>query len=248
MSFSPGFWDLLLIGIVSLQVTCVAYLRAPRWKALVLCLPFPFTTVALSLGHPIDATNLLGLVVIFLYVHIIRILHQRLGAPIVPAIILALIGYCLISWGAVRLLASAPVTFWTAAAVVLLLALLLHWRLSSRSEPDHRTLLPVWLKLPIVVAVVCLLLLIKESLQGFATLFPMVSVVGAYEARHSLWTLGRQMPVLMLTMVPLMVVTRLTQDYLGLGGGLLLGWCVFLALLVPLIRRMWLQETAGRSS
>jgi hypothetical protein len=245
MGFAPGPWDLLLIAAVSLQVTAVAYLRAPRWKALILCLPFPFTIVALSLGRPIDVTNLLGLIAIFLYIHAIRLLYQHLDLPIVPAISLALIGYCLLGWAAVGLLPVTPMSFWTTAVAVCLLALFLHRRLPARSEPGHRTPLPIWLKLPVVVAVVCLLLLVKESLQGFATLFPMVSVVGAYEARHSLWTLGRQMPVLMLTLTPMMAVARLTQEQIGLGPSLLLGWTAFLLILLPLIRIMWRREVLG---
>ena len=227
MPFAADPWDLLLIAAVSLQVTAVAYLRAPRWKALILCLPFPFTIVALGLGRPIDVTNLLGLIAIFLYVHAIRLLYRRLGLPIIPAISLALAGYCLLGW-----------------AVVCLLAFFLHRRLPPRSEPGHRTPLPVWLKLPVVVAVVCLLLLVKESLQGFATLFPLVSVVGAYEARHSLWTLGRQMPVLMLTLTPLMAVAHLTQKHVGLGPSLLFGWAAFLLILLPLTRAMWRRKAA----
>lgn len=242
MPFVAGPWDLLLIAAVSLQVTAVAYVRAPRWKALILCLPFPFTIVALGLGRPIDVANLLGLVAIFLYVHAIRLLHKRFGLPIVPAIGLALAGYCLLGWAVVGLLPATPMSFWTTAVAVCLLALFLHRRLPARSEPGHRTPLPIWLKLPVVVAVVCLLLLLKESLQGFATLFPLVSVVGAYEARHSLWTLGRQMPVLMLTLTPLMAVATLTQEHVGLGPSLLLGWVAFLLLLIPLIRTMWRRE------
>ncbi|MEW6751237.1 MAG: hypothetical protein AB1505_09705 [Candidatus Latescibacterota bacterium] len=244
MSATGSPWDLLLVGVVSVQVTLVAYLPAPRWKAVVLCLPFPFTVVALGLGRPIDTTNLLGLPVILLYVHGVRLLHHRLRLPIVPAIALAVLGYCLVSWLAVRWLPMAPQGFWIWGAALCLLALLLHLRLAPRAERAHRTMLPIWLKLPVVVGVVCLLVAIKESLQGFATLFPMVSVVGAYESRHSLWTFGRYMPVLMLTMAPMMAVARLSQGTLGLGGGLALGWCAFLAVFIPLLRHMWAAEEA----
>ena len=41
-------WHLLLILGVPLQVTSVAYLRSPRWKALALTLPVPFTLIALT--------------------------------------------------------------------------------------------------------------------------------------------------------------------------------------------------------
>ena len=245
MDFAPGRWDLLLIGVVSLQVAVVAYLRPPHWKALGLTLPFPFTIIALSQERPLDATNVLSLIVLLLYVHSIRLFHYRLRLPIGLAIPLSLSGYSLISWTAVRLLPLTPAAFWITCAAVFLLGLGLHLLLSTRDEPDHRTSLPIWLKLPLIVAVVCLLLLIKESLQGFATLFPLVGVVGAYEARHSLWTFGRQMPVFMLTFLPLLIVAYLTQDRFGLGPALLLGWIAFLLVLLPLTRRLW--RKAGKT-
>jgi hypothetical protein len=239
----PGPLELLLVGVVSLQVTAIAYLRAPRWKALVLCLPFPFTVVALSLGRPIDATHVLGLVAILLYVHGVRFMYQGIRLPIVPAIVLSLAAYFLISLAAVHCLPAAPAAFWVACPLTFFLGLYLYLRLPARAEPGHRTPLPVWVKLPVVAAVVFLLLTVKEALQGFATLFPMVSVVGAYEARHSLWTLGRQLPVMILTMIPLMVVSRLTQGYVGFAGSLALGWCAFLAALVPLTRALWTRQS-----
>ncbi|HVF10156.1 MAG TPA: hypothetical protein VNA16_05100, partial [Abditibacteriaceae bacterium] len=89
------------------------------------------------------------------------------------------------------------------------------------------------------VGVIMFLLLLKKSLHGFTTMFPMVGLIGAYEARHSLWTAGRQMPAVMLTMVPVMIVCRLAQSTLGLGLSLVLSWLVFLIVLIPVTRFMW---------
>ena len=104
-------------------------------------------------------------------------------------------------------------------------------------EPGHRSPLPVWIKFPVIAGVIVVLVLSKQLLLGFMTMFPMVGVVTAYEARHSLWTICRQMPVLMMASAPMMAVCRLTEDRIGLGGGLALGWCVFLAILIPITLR-----------
>jgi hypothetical protein len=112
----------------------------------------------------------------------------------------------------------------------------MHVILPTKTEPGHRSLLPVWLKLPVIVIVVVMLMLIKNSLHGFTTVFPMVGVIGAYESRHSLWTLGRQIPVLIMTLIPLMVASHLLCARLGLAASLGIGWIVFLAILIPLTR------------
>ncbi len=231
--------------MVSLQVTAIAYLRAPRWKALILGLPFPFTTIVLTSRRPVDVTNVLGLVAFLVYLHSVRWLYQRLRVPIVPAIALGVAGYCGLSAGAIAVVPNTVAAFWVAAVGALALGLGLLLGLPHRVEPGHRTPLPIWIKLPVIALVVALLLTIKEFLQGFATFFPMVAVVGVYESRHCLWTVGRQLPIMMLTMVPLMAVSYLARPHVGLAWSLACGWVVFLALLLPLTRRQW-QQTEPR--
>jgi len=50
MSF--GVWDALLIAVVSIMGTAIAYLRHPKHKAFVLMLPVPFTLAMLALAPP----------------------------------------------------------------------------------------------------------------------------------------------------------------------------------------------------
>jgi hypothetical protein len=114
------------------------------------------------------------------------------------------------------------------------------WRAQSeRDEPAHRTSLPVWVKVPIILGVVVALLLMKEELRGFTTTFPLVGVLAAYEARHSLWTLSRGVARFLLAMTPALAVMRLVQSSLGLAGALAVVWIVFLCLLLPLTRDTW---------
>ena len=222
----------------------MAYVPQPRIKAFAYYLPFPFTVATLSLGRDIDASNVLGLVILNVYIHGVRLLHRELHVPIVVSIALAAAGYSVIGYLLAPVVPSGDVPFWLALTGVALLAGVLYRRLPHREELGHRTALPVWVKLPIVAAVVILLVVVKQHLGGFMTLFPMVGVVGAYEARYSLWALARQLPTWMLAMIPFLAVVRLSQGWLGLGGALALGWVVFLAALGPLTRRQWRRRTA----
>lgn len=239
------WWDLALVLVVALQATAIAYLPSPRVKAFLFTVPVPFTIVTLSLGRPMGAMNVLALLVVLLYTQCMRLLHQRAGLHIVPAIGLSLIGYCAIGWVGARVVPSTPVAFWASAAFTFTLGLVLYFTMPARPEAAHRTLLPVWQKLPVVCAVVLMLVLVKEALQGFATLFPLLGVVGAYESRHSLWTLCRQVPVFMVSIVPLMVVTYLAQGRLGLPLALAAGWAMFLPLLILYSRRHWRSNTTA---
>ncbi len=236
-----GYWDLALLLVVTAQATALAYLRQPRLKALLLCFPFPFSLAYLSLGQPVDATNVVGMPLLLVFFHTVRWLHVDRRWPIVLSILMATLWYSLLGLLLARALPAGDDAFWVAWATVMplsVVALRLH---EHRAEPAHRSPLPVYIKGPLIMAVIATLIVAKQWLRGFMTMFPMVSVVAAYEARHSLWTMTRQIPVMMLTLGPMMVAIHLAQPRLGPVGALLIGWVVFGASLAALHR--WQRQT-----
>ena len=232
-------WDAVLLVAVTLQATAIAYAYQPRHKALLLTLPIPFSIATLALGRPVDSTNVLGLGLLFGFTWAVWYLHTRQSWPIVTAIVTAALGYLVSGALLARRLPDHGAAFWTAVVACAALAAGLLWRLPEREEPGHRSLLPVYVKVPIIALVVTALILIKGWLRGFVTVFPMVGVIAAYEARSSLWTLVRQIPVLMLALLALMVVLRLGRETLGVAGSLAAGWVVFLAALTALRGAWW---------
>ena len=242
MKVDIGLWDVALAVVVSLQATGVAYVREPKWKAALLTLPFPFTIATLAVGRPVGLANVLGLVLLLVFTHGVRLLHKKLRLPIVLAIVVAALGYVGLGAVVAPILPDTDPTFWLALAGVLILGISLFLVQRPQSEPGHKSPLPVWLKLPIIMGVVAFLVAAKSTLQGFVTMFPMVGVVAVYEARYSLWTIARQIPVLMITIGPMMAVCRLTQDRVGMGGALALGWLAFLAILLPLTWWQWSKD------
>jgi len=231
-----SFWDYLLIAVVTVHATILAYTFSPRWKALLLTLPIPFTIASLAVGQPVDATNVLGLILLLLFTNGVRWLHCTLKGPIVPAIVISALGYCLLAWLLAGVLPKTEQAFWIATTGTFALSTWLLLRTPHREEPGHRSPLPLWIKLPSIMLVVLGLVLVKQNLQGFMTVFPMVGVIAVYEARKSLWTISRQIPLLAITLIPLMITCRETQ-LLGdwpLPLALAAGWVVFLLTLIPL--------------
>lgn len=220
-------WDVVLIVAVSVQATVLAYLPDPRWKAFLLSLPIPFTLAALSVGRLVDSSNLCGLLLLLLFTHLVRWLHWYTRLPIVSAIALSAITYCLLAIPLAKVVPRTEAGFWLTAGIVMTVGAAVLKCLPPRDEPQYRTTLPVWIKLPAIVGITLSLVLLKKHLGGFMTVFPMVGVVAAYEARHSLWTIGRQIPIVMLTMTPMMVTCHLTQKPLGMVAALGLSWMVF---------------------
>ncbi|MHB8054163.1 MAG: hypothetical protein ACYDH3_02815 [Candidatus Aminicenantales bacterium] len=240
---SLGFWDIALLVLVGGQATLLSYLRHPKWKALILALPIPFTLAALAVGSPVNTTHLAALTLLLAYTHGVRLLHNRAGLPILPSILLSAAGYCGIGVLLRPLMPQSETAFWLACVLTLGIAVLTHAMYTCPEEPGHRTHLPVWIKFPLVVGIIFLLILIKGLLGGFMTMFPMVGVIASYEARTSLGAVCRAMPDFMFAMVPMLAVVHLVQPKLGLGPALLLGWLVFLPMLAPLIRDFWKPKT-----
>jgi hypothetical protein len=237
-----GPWDILLILTVTAMGVVVAYLHHPTWKAAMLSLPLPFTIATVSLRQPVNTTHVTGLVLLFLFTHGVRLLYSRFRVPIAAAIAIPALGYCAAGGLLARILPRTPAAFWTACAGSVLIAAAAWRAMPPRDERGHRSPLPVPVKSLLTIAIVSGLVMIKQILQGFMALFPMVGVLAAYEARHSLWTTCRQISLVMLTMTPMMAACYLVQSRAGLATGLAAGWVVLLILAIPLIRYLKKQS------
>lgn len=234
-----GLWDVLLLVVVSCQATLLAYLHHPKWKSLMLALPFPFTLATMAVGAQVGTTHMAGVVVLLAYAHCVRWLHVDIRMPVIPSIVLSGLVYVAIAASLAPVLPTGEAAFWTAAAVTFAIGLTLLRLTPHRPEPGHRTSLPVWIKMPVIMTIILLLIVSKKMLQGFTAMFPMVGLVAAYEARRSLWTVCRALAGFALCSVPMMAAAHVAYPYVGLAGSLAIGWAVLLCGLIPLMRSMW---------
>ena len=241
-----GPWDLALVAVVSIMVTVMAYVRSPEWKAFVLLLPIPFTMAVMAVGKPVDATNAVGLVFLYVYMWSVRVLCYTLRLPILLAIAIAACLYCGASALSLPLIPTTDRSFWISTAAVFAFAMAVAYGQSARIEQGHKSPLPLWVKVPIIVGVVCVLVLVKHRLQGFITTFPMVALVGAYEARKSLHTMIYHIPFIIIMVLSLMAVSKVAHESVGLGASLLLGWIVLMAEAIFLFQRTRRQSEERR--
>lgn len=239
-------WDIALVVSVTGMVAAMATLRSPRRKALVLAFPLPFTIASLALGRPLDATHVAALTLLFFYTLGVWALHHRLGAPLLASIISSATGFVLLATGLNDLLPRTESVFWWAVAATAAVGITLLIGLPVRDEAAGRRELRLVVKLPVVLATVTFLVWVKGLMGGFMTLFPMVGVLASYENRLGLWSNVRQIPVVMVTMLPLMATSRFLDDRFGLAASLAIGWIPFLVVLTPFVLRGWRgTHTAG---
>ncbi|MDD5727575.1 MAG: hypothetical protein PHV59_03335 [Victivallales bacterium] len=227
LNLSFSFWDWALIVIVSCQASLLAYLHRPALKALLVTLPIPFTLAFISLGCDVDVTNVLGLLVLLLYAYCVRFLYITRKWNIIAAIAVSALGYCVTGSLLTAFVSRTETAFWTGAVLIYAVALYLYLKHFAEEEQGHKSSLPVIAKLLIIAGVIAFIVLIKKFLHGFMTFFPMVGVVASYEMRHCLNTFCRQMPIVILTMMPMLITIRIFQKSAGIYVALGLGWLVF---------------------
>ena len=234
-------WDAVLLVVVSLQATAIAYVPSPQWKAFIYTLPFPFFAASLAVGRPIDASNLWALALLLAYTQGVRWLHAERKLPIVVTILVCTLAYCIIGLAMTRVLdtlhiLSSDWLFWVSFVLVLLAGFFAVRAMPPRDEPSLRTPLPIWVKLPLTVLIVLTLILLKKQLGAFTTMFPMVGVLAAYESRRSLWTMSRRVSLFMFALGPMIAACRFAQSFLHwpLTMALVLGVLVYLPILIAL--------------
>ncbi len=243
---SLGVWDFVLVLGVSLQTTLLAFVRSPRAKALLYSFPVPFTIANLALGRPIGTSHMVGYLNLLLFMVLVRWLHSRLKAPIVASIAASAAVYCVVGALLNAVMPLTAASFWTAFAVVLAVGVGLAVALPHRVEPGHRSDLPVPVKFAVVAAVISALVALKGPLGGFMATFPMVGVVATYEARHSLWTMVRQTPLVILSLGSMAASMWVAQQAfrLTIPESLAVGWPACLAVLIPATVARWRREPA----
>lgn len=228
-------WDYILIIAVSLHALTIAYISDPELKTLAVLFPLPFTIAVLSVGEPIGMNHVSGLLLLLIFTHLVRFLHCTLKVPILVSIVISSMLYCVISIWMNSFLFDSCKFFWPIVAIVFVIIFGLYCGMPSRSERAYRTTLPIYIKLPILVSVVALLILMKKMLGGFMTVSPMLAVIIAYECRYSLWAMTQKMHVVMLGLLSMMITCRVSQTRVGIGWALAMSWISFGVVCVVLI-------------
>jgi hypothetical protein len=233
--------DLALVAVVTAMATATAYLRSPRAKSLAYMLPLPFTAAVVSSGQRVDATHALGIAMVWAYPWLVWLLHCRLRLGILLADAAALVVYLAVGLGLSRLVPregrAADSLFWSFTAVLAASALGMTF-VPTRAEPGHRSRMPIYVKVPLLLLIVTAVVLAKNPLRGFMPTFPYVTVFAVYEARRSLHTLAARMPVFVLGFVPFMVICRELIPAWGCSPALALAWAAYLPVYLAVDRLM----------
>ncbi|MDA8126795.1 MAG: hypothetical protein M0009_16620 [Deltaproteobacteria bacterium] len=235
-----GWADLALALSVTFLSVGTAYLPSPRAKSICFSIPLPFSTAFLSIRQPVDATASIGFLTISAFVWIAWFLYTKKAWSILLAELVALTFYCSVSTvvpffvphsGTVETFA-----FWISWGIMLPLCLAMIVWLPPKQESHHKSPLPVPVKTLLIFLIVFAVVFAKSHIRGFMTAFPYVTCFAVYEGRHSLYTLARRMPTLLLSLMPVFLICRWLPEHIGYFGALAVSWAVYIPCFIALDR------------
>ena len=86
----------------------------------------------------------------------------------------------------------------------------------------------------------------KYLLKDFATLFPIIGVIGADEARKDLWAVCRQVLMMVVGMSEMLTVAYLSQEIFEASRSSLIVWSAYLAVFFSLTVQLWIRDSYNR--
>ncbi len=241
-NFEPYDW--LLIFMVTALGTASAYMKDPQLKAVAATIPIPCGFAYIAVGLPMGTANAISALLCLMYVHVVRIGHNKLHIPIVPAIIIGLAIFVAIGTTLQPIVPDNEPVFFAVCLFDFLLGVLIYFKQPYKSGVPYKTPLPVYIKAPAIALVVSGLMVIKRLMGGFCTSFPMMNSIVSYESRYSLGDQCRQLPLFLIAGPFMFVEMRLLETRLGLNHWIVLlcGYILFAFIYWPLNKRLKLRN------
>lgn len=216
----------LTIGIV---IAIIASVKGARTKALIYSLPIPMTLALIATGGHVDASHIIGLLLVALFLWFVTFLKSKgmhiVAADIVSALTYICVGYVLVTY--------TDIPFYVAVLgfVALWVLFVASYRDKRFTEPSKKVakVHPI-LKFPIVSIIAFALLNLKTLLSGIVVTFPFSGVFAVVETQHMLRTLSATFARNSLGMLVFFTTIHIA-DNLGLVAKLALGWAVYLVAL-----------------
>jgi hypothetical protein len=235
-------------AVVTLVVWAVSLVRSVPLRALIYSLPLPITLVLLTTRIPVGAQQLLGVVLLNVFVATVAWLHRRLRWHILLADLAGIAIYIAGSWALLQAggLPFVPILATTLGVWVIVVALH-RWTTPRRHQaqprwqaqpPSGRRTLPTLGKLLVLALGALLMVGLGQLLQGMVVTFPYSGVLVVIETRRDLVEFRAHFTRNSLALLAFITAYYLTQDvsrYLAVAAG----WAAFLscALLLHVIRQ-----------
>jgi len=237
-----GIWNILLLILLPTMGTAMSYIPHAKWKAFIAVIPVPFTLITLSIGTFKGVDSALGVIILLAYIFSVKFFYQKLHIPIVLSILLAVIEYCILAYILKILVPNTVPMIIIFTSIYFSLSVWIHLKMPYKEEPHYRSPLAVWKKFLILLLLAIFAIIMKNYLGGFMSVFPLFSIIGAYESRSSLYTFCRYISLAMIGFGFLLSTMYILQDDYGLIPALIAGLSIYIPLFSIMLLAMWKKD------
>ncbi len=213
---------------IGLIIFIMSLLKAGYLKALVYSLPIPITIALVATDGHVNATNVIGLFILSIFLWAVHWLVKR-GTNIYVADVIASVAYIIVGYLAVTYI---HISFFASVLVYMgaWLVFVILYRHSTEGKMKVAPAVKPIIKLPVVTTLAYILLSLKSYLAGIVVTFPFSGVFAVVESRHTLKTLAAVFTRNSIAILGLFVM-MFYLDAMNLGVRILIGWVAYLAIL-----------------
>ena len=217
--------------VIGFLIALMAAVKSPALKALIYSLPIPITVALIATKGKVNSSNVMGLVLLCLYLWLVYFLHNRYRIAILLADIGAAFLYITFGYGAIKyihvpffLVCGAYAIGW--ACIVSLL----HTNPLNTPKTKPSTMSPA--KKGILTSFIALLLFsLKDILKGLVVTFPFSGVFAVIEAKNHLDTLARIFLRNSIAILAFFILVYLLPLSMTLGVKLAIAWISYMLIL-----------------
>ncbi len=220
---------LLSAALVAATVLAIGAIRSIRLRALVYAMPLPITLVLVVTATRVDGSQLLGVLLLNVFVAVVTLITTRVGWHILIADAAGVAAYVALAWPIAQL---APIPFLPTLALVCLLWLLAQAILrpdreaTSAAAPSASPARVA--KIAAVVGSSLFIVAAGRLINGLAVTFPYSGVLVVVETRRHLGAFARHFARNSIALVAFFTAFWALQDHdrtLAMGGA----WTAFAA-------------------
>jgi hypothetical protein len=229
-------WTAVMAVAIGTMVFILATVRGVGLKALLFAFPVLITSGLIATRRNIDATNIAGLFLIWVFLWLTHLMSTRLRVPIILADVLGAIGYVGVGVLANRWIAPF---FWPALGAFAALWGLLVWRWHRDPATEGSAAAPVLspvAKGAIATGVSALMLAAAPLIAGVVVTFPYQGLFAVIEVKDNLHVFARTAVRNSIAVAGMFVSMYALRAHLDFIPNLIVGWLVFVALVLPVSR------------
>jgi len=224
-------FNFIMAGVITLVILLIASVREGRLRAIIYGLPLPITTALIATKSQIDASHVIGLFLLCVFLWLVFFFYKKRNLTIIASDILSATIYVILGFFLIRIIS---IDFWKMVFFYLLFWIIYLLRYQPKYEQGSKSPIKPLIKGGLVFVISLCLLLLKSILRGVVVTFPFSGIFAVVEAKDTLYTLAGEFTKNSLSILVFFIIVNVLSPKIGYYQSILLGWLFYFPILLLL--------------